>query len=271
MALLTLSFRQAARFPVNGYRVRYRPTGTSVYTTLFPNPTSSPVTIDVADNLAYEGDVMADCGDGTGSTVLEWITSDGILLNMSVSEREVTEDGMNVRINWRTYTHNGKPAPETITATQSESVNGETAVAITGSMHYQYAHESFQAAIYARPAAGQPTTQITRRITNIQTGPASLGLIPWATAEIPALNSGMVAVLGLYSARYNDYLEACAATTAPLLHTFYTARGILVTGEPVYTDQAGTSLLADGAYRFERGGALQLAGGVVQYPLAYCG
>jgi hypothetical protein len=64
MATLTLSFNSDNN-PTNGYIVKYRQVGTTQYTTVTPNPTSSPVIIgSLGAGVTYEGTIQADCSNG---------------------------------------------------------------------------------------------------------------------------------------------------------------------------------------------------------------
>jgi hypothetical protein len=64
MATLTLSFNSDNN-PTNGYIVKYRQVGTTQYTTVTPNPRSSPVIIgSLGSGVTYEGTIQADCGNG---------------------------------------------------------------------------------------------------------------------------------------------------------------------------------------------------------------
>lgn len=75
MATITITFTPPSPVPANGYRVNYRKVGDTVYTTLSPNPTTSPVTITgVLAGVAYEGTIESDCG-GTYSTPISWSAS----------------------------------------------------------------------------------------------------------------------------------------------------------------------------------------------------
>lgn len=69
MATLTLAF-VSTNNPTNGYIVKYRQVGTTQYTTVTPNPTSSPILITgLGAGLTYEGTIQADCGSGQYGTV----------------------------------------------------------------------------------------------------------------------------------------------------------------------------------------------------------
>lgn len=62
MATLQISFTTPNTPPTNGYIVNYRKVGEIEYTTISPNPTSSPVTIAGIAPGNYEGNIQADCG-----------------------------------------------------------------------------------------------------------------------------------------------------------------------------------------------------------------
>jgi hypothetical protein len=65
MANLILSFVPSDPAPINGYVVKYRKVGDTSWTTLSPQPTSSPITIPGVDQLfAYEGTIQSDCSNG---------------------------------------------------------------------------------------------------------------------------------------------------------------------------------------------------------------
>jgi hypothetical protein len=69
MATLTLSF-SSNNNPTNGYIVKYRQVGTIPYTTVTPNPTTSPVLIGgLGAGVSYEGTIQADCGNGQYGTL----------------------------------------------------------------------------------------------------------------------------------------------------------------------------------------------------------
>lgn len=69
MANLIISFVPTTPEPINGYVVKYRRVGDPAYTTVVPNPTSSPITIPGANNTyEYEGTIQADCSNGVLST-----------------------------------------------------------------------------------------------------------------------------------------------------------------------------------------------------------
>ena len=69
MATLTLSFNTDNN-PTNGYIVKYRQVNTVPYTTVIPNPMSSPVLISgLGSGVSYEGTIQADCGNGQYGSV----------------------------------------------------------------------------------------------------------------------------------------------------------------------------------------------------------
>lgn len=72
MATLTLEFFEPTPSPAGGYIVKYRVAGSgSAYTTVTPNPRSSPITITgVAAGMSYEGSVQSYCGNGIESSAL---------------------------------------------------------------------------------------------------------------------------------------------------------------------------------------------------------
>jgi hypothetical protein len=74
--IITINFTPASPAPAAGYVVRYRPVGTTVYTTVTPNPTASPVKISVEGGLDYEGDIKSDCGSSLYSTPVYWFVED---------------------------------------------------------------------------------------------------------------------------------------------------------------------------------------------------
>jgi hypothetical protein len=70
MANLTISFTAPAVPPADGYIVQYRAVGDASYTTVNPNPTSSPVVISGVDtSKAYEGSVQCECTPTNKSTI----------------------------------------------------------------------------------------------------------------------------------------------------------------------------------------------------------
>lgn len=67
MATANIKFSTSGSAP-NGYRVRYRKIGdTGDYTTVSPNPTTSPATISNYNFVGIEGLIDADCGSGVYS------------------------------------------------------------------------------------------------------------------------------------------------------------------------------------------------------------
>jgi fibronectin type 3 domain-containing protein len=65
MADLIITFNEPVPAPSLGYLVKYREKGTVMYTTLSPNPSSSPVTITVPSGKNWEGTVQAVCDDSS--------------------------------------------------------------------------------------------------------------------------------------------------------------------------------------------------------------
>lgn len=75
---IQIDFTAPSIAPAEGYRVKWRVAGTSAYTTVSPNPTTSPVVIaqvPVCTNL--EGTIEASCGNGNyGSPVAFVVAAD---------------------------------------------------------------------------------------------------------------------------------------------------------------------------------------------------
>src|SRR5574343_98921 len=70
---LTLTWVNSTPAPALGYRVRYRIAGSSdPYTTVVPNPVSSPCVIPSATGLSYEGTIEASCGNDQYGPVVNW-------------------------------------------------------------------------------------------------------------------------------------------------------------------------------------------------------
>jgi len=67
MATLTIDFTAPTPVPVNGFSVKYRKIGTSTYSTVYPNPTTSPILITVPAGESYEGVIKSDCGNASSS------------------------------------------------------------------------------------------------------------------------------------------------------------------------------------------------------------
>lgn len=84
MATLTISFTSSTTYPTNGYIVKYRQTGTVPYTTVTPNPTTSPVLINsLGSGVSYEGTIQADCGNGQYGTVSTFSATVAARFNVS--------------------------------------------------------------------------------------------------------------------------------------------------------------------------------------------
>lgn len=72
MAVIRITFTEHNPAPAFGYVVKYREVGTLLYTTVTPNPTSSPVDITVLDGKNWEGTVQAHCDNSTISPAANW-------------------------------------------------------------------------------------------------------------------------------------------------------------------------------------------------------
>lgn len=67
---VTINFTEPAIKPANGYIVKYRIAGTSTYTTLSPNPMSSPAVIPNIESCAnVEGTISTNCDGNVGMSV----------------------------------------------------------------------------------------------------------------------------------------------------------------------------------------------------------
>jgi len=74
MATLTLTFTDPSPVPYGGYIVKYRKIGTTAYTTLTPNPISSPINISgIETGAGYEGTVQSDCGNSVSSPSVSFV------------------------------------------------------------------------------------------------------------------------------------------------------------------------------------------------------
>lgn len=86
MATASISFSTSGSAP-NGYRVRYRKLGdTGSYTTVSPNPTTSPATISGFTSAGIEGLIDADCGSGTYSAAQSFSAMNVINCGETVSD-----------------------------------------------------------------------------------------------------------------------------------------------------------------------------------------
>jgi hypothetical protein len=201
MATLRINFTPASPAPANGYVVRYRPVGTTVYTTLSPNPTSSPVTIDVAENLEYEGYITASCAGGVESSQEHWTTSNcrppsEIVavykvtaptpeINLAMISNMAFYDGT-MEITWKYYTKNNKLLEEQVVIEHTETHGDSPAAVLTPVTIPQGTTELLVTSYYGRPGAGQPTVRVYREITAIQYGKAQLGDTLQAYADVSA-------------------------------------------------------------------------------------
>ena len=67
---ISISFTEPDIKPANGYTVKYRVVGAASYSTLSPNPTSSPAVIPNVEACAnVEGTINTNCDGGTGPLV----------------------------------------------------------------------------------------------------------------------------------------------------------------------------------------------------------
>jgi hypothetical protein len=83
MPQITLNFTTNNN-PTKGYIVKYREVGTSQYTIISPNPTSSPIIITgLGSGLSYEGTIQADCGNGQYGTVSTFNATVAATFNVS--------------------------------------------------------------------------------------------------------------------------------------------------------------------------------------------
>lgn len=74
MATLTINFTVPTPLPYGGFVVKYRPIGGSAYTTVIPNPISSPVTITgLTPGTGYEGSIRSECGNGSQSPEINFV------------------------------------------------------------------------------------------------------------------------------------------------------------------------------------------------------
>lgn len=65
MGNLIINFIPTDPAAINGYLVKYRRVGDTLYTTVTPNGTASPITINGVNNtFSYEGTIQSDCGSG---------------------------------------------------------------------------------------------------------------------------------------------------------------------------------------------------------------
>jgi len=81
MATLNINFTPPSPAPLAGYDVRYRVFGTTDYTTITPNPTSSPVIVTgLLEETTYEGVIRSDCGDGLYSSEIPFTVTGNIVV-----------------------------------------------------------------------------------------------------------------------------------------------------------------------------------------------
>jgi len=78
---LTISFTPVSPAPPNGYRVKYwKLSNPALVTTIFPNPTTSPINITVPNFESYAGTVEASCTGGTYSTIQNWTANEQFVM-----------------------------------------------------------------------------------------------------------------------------------------------------------------------------------------------
>lgn len=81
MATITITFDEPSPRPSQGYNVQYRIFGETEYTTVSPNPTSSPITITgLLDETTYEGIIKSDCGEGLYSEEIPFIVTGNVII-----------------------------------------------------------------------------------------------------------------------------------------------------------------------------------------------
>lgn len=70
MATLTLNFTPPSVPPANGYKVQYRKVGAAEYSTVSPNPTSSPIVIPGIEPASnYEGNLQSLCATNSSAAI----------------------------------------------------------------------------------------------------------------------------------------------------------------------------------------------------------
>ena len=73
MGSIIINFEPVDPPAINGYLIKYRRVGDSAYTTVMPNPMTSPVTINSVNNtFSYEGTIQSDCSNGILSTPVDF-------------------------------------------------------------------------------------------------------------------------------------------------------------------------------------------------------
>ena len=100
MNTITINFTPCTPAPANGYRVSYRPVGTSIPYRVAPNNfTTSPAVIQDSndpDGTQYEGFIESDCGGGNYGVQVPFNTGGGTCANVtglqivSIAETSVT-------------------------------------------------------------------------------------------------------------------------------------------------------------------------------------
>ena len=131
MPTLTISFTPASPAPANGYIVQYRPVGRAYYTTVTPNPKTSPVLIEVPGKESYEGMIASDCGFGRGMNMpffVQGLTAIKGRITLGCNDKGCTEQSitsMGIVFN--------EPVPANITLYMGDIMNSATGRRYSGS------------------------------------------------------------------------------------------------------------------------------------------
>lgn len=81
MATLTITFDAPSPTPLSGYQVQYKTFSETEYTTVSPNPTSSPVVISgLLDETTYEGIIKSDCGNGLYGEEIPFVVTGDVVI-----------------------------------------------------------------------------------------------------------------------------------------------------------------------------------------------
>ena len=133
MATLTINFTATSPAPAGGYEIKYRPVGTTGYTTL--NVTVPPAVIfGVLPNVDYQGTIKAVCSSSLSSTLVEFtasapVQSNELFLRVTQGSNQTTVQcmGQDVSQTQTTYRFqledaNGDP----VNATQLVTINFDT-------------------------------------------------------------------------------------------------------------------------------------------------
>lgn len=83
MARLFIKFTPTNN-PSKGFIVKYRQVNTLEYTTITPNPASSPIEINnLGAGVGYEGTIQADCGNGQYGVIVPFTANVAAKFNMA--------------------------------------------------------------------------------------------------------------------------------------------------------------------------------------------